>query len=152
MSLKKNNSELHIEWEGVLPRFDEAKKYKDIGIVSVGNGGMGHSHAMMLAEQMESNVKLVELIPPVASVSANTSDSYLNTTNFLYTNMYEGLDFPSMYNEPNKLQMLRSLNLSKEQIRSLIDSPSARMEDESQEDYKVRRMLYKLYLKYRDVL
>jgi len=145
MSLKKNNSELHIEWENDLPKFEEPKKIKTVAIV--GNVGAGHSYAI---QSVMEGLKVIET--PVASVSATTSDSYLNTSNFLYTNMYEGLDFPSMYNEPNKLQMLRNLNLTKEQIRSLIDSPNARMEDESQEDYKVRRMLYKLYLKYREVL
>jgi hypothetical protein len=50
---------------------------------------------------------------------------------------------------PNKLQMLRDLRLSPEQIDYFQNAPPQRLEGESQEDYKTRRMLNKLIIKYR---
>lgn len=50
---------------------------------------------------------------------------------------------------PNKLQMLRDLKLSPEQIDYFQNAPPQRLEGESQEDYKTRRMLNKLIIKYR---
>lgn len=50
---------------------------------------------------------------------------------------------------PNKLQLLKNLNLSEEQIDYFKNSPNERMEGEKQEDYKTRRMLNKLLIKFR---
>lgn len=50
---------------------------------------------------------------------------------------------------PNKLQMLRDLKLSPEQIDYFQNAPPHRLEGEKQEDYKTRRMLNKLIIKYR---
>lgn len=50
---------------------------------------------------------------------------------------------------PNKLQFLRNLNLTEEQIEFYKNSPPQRLENESSEDYKTRRMLNKLIVKYR---
>jgi hypothetical protein len=50
---------------------------------------------------------------------------------------------------PNKLQLLKDLNLSKEQIDYFKNTPNERMEGEKQEDYKTRRMLNKLLIKFR---
>lgn len=50
---------------------------------------------------------------------------------------------------PNKLQMLRDLKLSPKQIDYFQNAPPQRLEGETQEDYKTRRMLNKLIIKYR---
>ena len=50
---------------------------------------------------------------------------------------------------PNKLQLLRDLNLSPEQIDYFQNAPPNRLNGESFEDYKTRRMLNKLLIKYR---
>ena len=50
---------------------------------------------------------------------------------------------------PDKLQLLRNLKLSAEQIDYFKNSPNERMEGEKQEDYKTRRMLNKLLIKFR---
>lgn len=51
----------------------------------------------------------------------------------------------------NKIQLLRDLNLSPEQIDYFQNAPPNRLEGESFEDYKTRRMLNKLLIKYRGI-
>ena len=53
------------------------------------------------------------------------------------------------FDTPNKLQFLRNLKLTEEQIEFYKNSPPQRLENESSEDYKTRRMLNKLIVKYR---
>jgi hypothetical protein len=49
----------------------------------------------------------------------------------------------------NGLRTIQDLNLSKEQISEILHSPNERLEDETQEDYKIRRKLNKLLIKFR---
>ncbi len=53
------------------------------------------------------------------------------------------------YGSPNGLNTLKDANLSPEQIEQIKNSPLERMEGENMEDYKYRRTLSKLIVKYR---
>ena len=66
-----------------------------------------------------------------------------------YTKLHDILPMSGYDNEPNKLQYLKRLNLSKEQIDFIKNSPLNRMDGETQEKYKHRRLLSKLIVKYR---
>jgi len=60
--------------------------------------------------------------------------------------------FADLGDSSNKLQYLKKLNLSPEQIEYYQNAPQYRLENESQEDYKKRRMLNKLVIKFRGQL
>lgn len=50
---------------------------------------------------------------------------------------------------PNKLSLIKNLNLSAEQIDYFMFAPPQKLEGEKQDDYKRRRMLCKLLIKYK---
>ena len=63
------------------------------------------------------------------------------------------IDFPMIEaydpDVPNKLQMLRKLNLSPEEIKEILNSPENRMNGEDFDKYKKRKSIKKLLIKYR---
>ncbi len=63
----------------------------------------------------------------------------------------EDMIIPSIvdFDTPNKLALLKRLKLSDEQIDYFKNAPAERLEGEKFEDYKTRRMLNKLIIKYR---
>jgi len=68
-----------------------------------------------------------------------------------YLEAMSKIPFPLIHDPdiPNKLQLLKNLNLSPEQIDYFQNAPPQRLEGESQKDYKTRKMLNKLIIKYR---
>lgn len=58
--------------------------------------------------------------------------------------------FPMMIDAPNKLKMLKNLNLSESDIRFILESPESRIEGEDFESYKNRKQIKKLLVKYRN--
>lgn len=58
-------------------------------------------------------------------------------------------DFDFLQPIPNKLQLLRDLKLSPEQVEYFKNAPPHRLDGETQKDYKNRRMLNNLIVKYR---
>lgn len=58
-------------------------------------------------------------------------------------------DFDFLKPIPNKLQLLRDLELSPEQLDYFKNAPPHRLDGETQKDYKNRRMLNNLIVKYR---
>lgn len=87
-------------------------------------------------------------------------DKYLSSPNVLdlnrgfavpYLEAMSKIPFPLIHDPdiPNKLQLLKDLNLSPEQIDYFQNAPPHRLEGENQNDYKTRRMLNKLIIKYR---
>lgn len=81
------------------------------------------------------------------------ASSQLSPLSFDSTITYKYLAPPKMDDfisgVPKKLEMLRKLELSPEQLDYFQNAPPQRLEGESQEDYKTRRMLNKLIIKYR---
>lgn len=63
------------------------------------------------------------------------------------------IDFPMIEaydpDVPNKLQMLRKLNLSPEEIKEILNSPESRMDGEDFDKYKKRKSVKQLLIKYR---
>jgi hypothetical protein len=69
-----------------------------------------------------------------------------------YLNKFNDIDFLlKIANDsmPTKLDIIKKMELSPEQIDYFKYAPPHRLEGESQEDYKIRRMLNKLLIKYR---
>lgn len=104
--------------------------------------------AIMEAKLIGKTVLLVDDYKP--SDGYNLKDIYGNEIpNIPYT--LTRLPIPTIVDmdTPNKLQFLKGLNLTEEQIEFYKNSPPQRLENESSEDYKTRRMLNKLIVKYR---
>jgi len=112
----------------------------------------GHADAgkaALIVEAMKSAEKLGKTVAVTSGelgtlISENTS-TLLQTPDYIH--IVE--KFSDYGDVPNKLQMLRKLNLTPEQRDYFLNAPSERMEGEKFEDYKVRRTLNKLMLKYR---
>lgn len=107
-----------------------------IGHVGCGKTSLQIAEALMKAKEKGFNVEIVNTAQPIPE---------------LIEEPIKYISLPSLkdYNTPDKLHMLRRLNLSTEQIDYIKNSPLQRVEGESQEAYKERRMLSKLIVKYR---
>jgi len=75
--------------------------------------------------------------------------SFLKDNTFPFTKRPELPSMDVFDNTPNKLSLIRNLNLSPEQIDYFMFAPPQRLEGESQDDYKRRRMLNKILIKYK---
>lgn len=96
----------------------------------------------------EENVK-VQIIS--ASDAGIPESPFFNPNNVFPITCFSRMEnnFDPNLQTPNKLLYLKSLELSIEQIDYIKNSPDKRMENESQKDYKERRILNKLIIKYR---
>ena len=88
----------------------------------------------------------VELFNPLSPEAL--SSKYLEEVVYQFKNYRSDFDF-DLYHLPNNLQLLKDLKLSPEQLDYFKNAPPHRLDGESQEDYKTRRKLNKLIVKYR---
>ena len=121
--------------------------------VSIVGGAETGSVARAILEHM--NAKNIDIASTFESIPRPDADAFVeceptnNYLDFKYTNPYNFPYFDYLQPIPNKLQLLKDLKLSPEQIDYFKNAPSYRLEGESQKDYKTRRMLNKLIIKYR---
>jgi hypothetical protein len=170
MMMKMNNSEenenikrphvglgvsIHISEEAVR-MFLEARKDPPILIF----GGAGHLSTGRTALAMaEEQIIIAKETGAKIAVVGNRDEldfskidfeamarPYLDKLNDLDLNSLQSIIKESI---PNKLQLLKELKLSPQQIDYFLNAPPQRLEGEKYEDYKTRRMLNKLLIKYR---
>jgi hypothetical protein len=148
-----------VESQHYIPT--EEKKDSPILIVA-GTGGIGAGktalahveEAIIMAKEQGKKVAIVgaEHHPDISEIDFSKMNfeemakPYLYELNRLPIEHLEKLMKDSI---PNKLQLLQSLKLSPEQKDYFLNAPPQRLEGENFEDYKTRRMLNKLLIKYR---
>ncbi len=123
--------------------YELAKKSIGQEVIVVGKGNGADSYKI----DKDGNIELFDIktissenLPPppkdlITKISPNFND--ISLSQLIKDNI------------PNKLQMLKQMNLSPKQIDYFKNAPAYRLEGESDEDYKTRRMLNKLLIKYR---
>jgi hypothetical protein len=106
-----------------------------VGHIGHGRTSLQITEALIKAKEKGLNIEIVnttesipELIEPIIDISLPPFKDY---------------------KFPDKLHMLKGLNLSTEQIDYIKNSPPQRLEGESQDAYRERKMLNKLIVKYR---
>jgi len=114
---------------------------KKILVIGAGADDMvGRAALMHLAKKEGCNVIMVD-------------DKPKNTNSLFDIPKLKEIDFPivELYDPdvPNKLQMLRKLNLSPEDVNKILNSPESRMDGEDFDKYKKRKSIKKLLIKYR---
>lgn len=127
----------------------EEKKQKVIVVGTIGNDLTNKISAIQ--KSLGDNVEIV-VVDNINDVEGIKPFNPTEPKTYTLTNPYKNLPLIQDFNTPNGLHTLRSLNLSAEQIEYIKNSPPQRLEEESQEDYKNRRMLNKLIIKYRGQL
>lgn len=133
---------------GISPSFEhhvdyEVKEISGKKILVIGAGAddmVGRAALMHLAKKEGCNVIMVD-------------DRPKNTNSLFDIPKLKEIDFPMIEaydpDVPNKLQMLRKLNLSPEDINKILNSPESRMDGEDFDKYKKRKSIKKLLIKYR---
>lgn len=118
-------------------------------ILVVGHGDIENiSKELMLATAKKENVNLIMVDDVKPSIP---SDKFPLTSEYdKYLEFKLLPTFPMMIDAPNKLKMLKNLNLSESDIRFILESPESRIEGEDFESYKNRKQIKKLLVKYRN--
>jgi hypothetical protein len=133
--------------EMVLRAAEHLKDQDNVIIVGDGNQAYGVDKGVVrpldegAINELKANGNFLNGRPigePEPMLIRNYHRDYLDTIDMDYIN-----------GAPNKLNMLRQLNLSPEQIEFFIGSPNHRLDGEDDKEYQTRRSLSKLLIKYR---
>ena len=118
----------------------------------------GESHMVgksIMAALEQAGEKCPIIVSPEKARELKFPSSEVLNMPFEYKNPYENLSLTINSMNPDQsvtLERLQRLNLSPEQIQEILHSPVARMENESQEEYKKRRKVKQLIEKHRHEL
>ena len=127
------------------PVFDSEKQQQQF-IENIAKAEVGNKKIVIVAGDVANRLPHDKRLIVDKSFLDLSLGSELNP--YLISKLPEFPDF-SLGTIPNKLQWLRNLDLSPEQFDYIKNSPEHRMDNETFEEYKKRRMLNKLIIKYR---
>jgi hypothetical protein len=138
---------------GIRAPLPEIDPLKDVTIIGAGHVGVGKSSLIQVEAAIRMMAEGKKVIVITGDTTPNIDLSKIDLDSISIPVLKKISEFPSPviydHDTPNKLEMLRNLKLSPEQIDYFQNSPPQRLEGEKQEDYKTRRMLNKLIIKYR---
>lgn len=131
---------------GMSVPISQIKDRPDVIIVGAGAGKTEE-----LIRVLEESDKKVLIVDDINEIGLEREKLDLDKLVMPVYNYLSCIPFESICDSsvPNKLKLLRDLKLSPEQIDYFKNAPPQRLEGEKQEDYKTRRMLNKLIIKYR---
>jgi len=130
-------------------RIDEIKGKR---VVVIGAGAPRNEEILKAAIEVAKNNHIGVVVEDIDKCLSSPNVFDVNRDfEVLYLEAMSRMPLPTIldFDTPNKLQLLKNLNLSPEQIDYFQNAPPQRLEGESQKDYKTRRMLNKLIVKYR---